>query len=182
MELRRQLLHMGLGALLILMVWSLELEHVILAVLVAVLAGLAVLNRKLRGSKVPVADELLMIFGREHEPPAYGAFWYALGVLLILSFVNNTNWTIASIFMLGISDGISTVVGLRGTHKLPYNNKKTVEGTGAFLVSSLVCSLWIGTLAIPFSILGAVLESADIELDDNLVLSLFSVGFFFLVG
>ncbi|MFH1448417.1 MAG: hypothetical protein ABIG39_06135 [Candidatus Micrarchaeota archaeon] len=182
MEKLRQWFHIGIGIMLLLLVWLAEREYVVLTVLCGFLCGITVLNLKLAGLRVPVIDELLSVFERPNTPPGYGAFWYAFGVLVIISFIQNADYVMAAILVLGISDGVSTIVGLGSSRRLPYNKNKTVGGSLGFAIVSLLSFVWIGALAIPFSIIGAFLEGVDLRFDDNLVISLFSVAFFLLVG
>ncbi len=179
MENRRKVFHIEIGIFLMLLLVSLRFEYVVLIVLASVFLGLVILNKKLLGGSVPIADEMLIVFGREGESPAHGAFWYAFGVLLIFSFVQDFNGILASVFILGVSDGLSTIVGIHGKHKLPYNKKKSLEGTAGFAFVSLVTYFLIGPIAILFSLLGAFFESIDLKLDDNLIISIFSCVFFF---
>ena len=179
MERKRKSFHLLFGLFVLGLSLGLGREYAVLFVLISFLAGLVILNRKLAGMKVPLADELLAIFNRPGEPPGYGAFWYVFGMLVALTFVKGLNGTLASVLMLGVSDAVSTLVGMRGKKALPYNKNKTFEGTLAFAIVSLVSFIWIGWLAIPFSLLGAFVESLDIGLDDNLMISLFCALFFF---
>ncbi|MFH0818239.1 MAG: hypothetical protein V1909_06440 [Candidatus Micrarchaeota archaeon] len=178
-ELRRKLFHLGLGAFVIGLALNPDREYAILFLFGAFLAGLGVLSLKLRGLFVPLADELLTRLSRKDEPPGYGAFWYVTGMLLILTFVKPDGYMLASLMMLCISDATSALVGRMGSHKLPYNKIKTFEGTLAFVIVSAVSFFWLGPIAIPFALFGALIESIDSRLDDNLRIAVFCIVFFF---
>ena len=178
MEKRRKAFHLAFGVFAILISFLIGRDDAVLVMLVAFLGGLVVLNRKLKGHNVPVADELLASFGRPNEPPGYGAFWFVLGILAIMSYVQSTNGMLASLLMLGVSDAASGFFGLKGKTRIPYNRNKSLEGSAAFFLVSLLSYFWIGWLAIPFALLGALVESVDIGLDDNLLIALFCILFF----
>ena len=74
---------------------------------------------------------------------------------------------IATLFF---ADSIATIVGMNlGKKHMPHNNNKTLEGTIAFfLVLSAIGLLLIGTYAVPLAAVLAMIESAEMQLDDNL--------------
>ena len=72
-----------------------------------------------------------------------GPLFYVLTVLLVTSFF----WrqSVTSFLAIGImagGDGMADIVGRRfGKHKLPYNEKKSVEGSLAFIVFGSLMTL-----------------------------------------
>ena len=182
MEIRRKLFHIAFGILVLSLAIFLDPEYAIAFTFVSLLAGLLILDRKLRKLKVPLADELLELFGRPGEPPGYGAFWFIFGLLALLAFVVKREEMLASILMLGLGDAVSTLVGSTGRRRLPYNKNKTFEGSLAFFAISLASVAWLGLIAVPFAFLGAFVESIDARIDDNLLISLYCIAFFLILG
>ena len=178
MELRRKLFHIAFGVLVLSLAFFFDPEYAIAFTFLSLLAGLLVLDRKLRRLRVPLADELLELFGRPGEPPGYGAFWFIFGLLALLAFVVRREEMLASLLMLGVGDAVSTIIGSRGRWRIPYNTGKTFEGSLGFLAASLVSFIWLGPTAVPFALLGTLVESIGARIDDNLLISLFCVAFF----
>jgi dolichol kinase len=178
-EFRRKAFHLSFGFFSIALAYY-DRELAIAFLFVSLLAGLLLLSRKLAGAKIPIADELLQVFGRPGELPGYGAFWFIFGLLLCSTFISAKGEALSAILMLGIADGVSTLAGIKGRHKLPYNKNKTLEGSLAFAIISVFSVMWIGLIAIPYAILGAIIEGADTRVDDNLLLALYSAAFFLL--
>lgn len=178
-EKKRKMFHLSFG-LIVLTLSYLWRELAVAFVIVSFIAGTIILNMKLKGMKVPIADELLETLGRKGEPHGHGAFWYVLGLLMALTFIRGTGGMLAAVLMLGVADGVSAIVGATGKTRLPYNRRKTLEGSIAFALTSLASFFWIGWLAVPFSLLGAFVESVDSRYDDNLLIPLFACFFFFL--
>ncbi|MFH1470584.1 MAG: hypothetical protein ABIF01_02445 [Candidatus Micrarchaeota archaeon] len=179
-EMRRKLFHLGFGAFVISLALIPDREYAISFVLCSFLAGLGILSLKLRGVQLPIADELLARLERKGAPPGYGAFWYLFGILSILAYVQNQDALFASLLMLCIADASSSLAGQFGRNRLPHNKNKTFEGSLAFLSVSLVSFFWLGFLAVPFSLIGAFVESLDTRVDDNFLISSFCIVFFFL--
>ncbi|MDO8340288.1 MAG: hypothetical protein Q7T16_06545 [Candidatus Burarchaeum sp.] len=187
-ELNRQVVHMlfGLIILAILFVSLLSPQDAIVAAQVFSLSVLICLlfmiDRRTKNLSSPLSDFLLYALERKDSPPAHGAMWYALGSLLALTFLSNI-WAIAAtIFLLAVADGLSTLIGINHHHPLPHNKKKTIEGTAAFFITGLATYAFIGLLAVPLSFLAALAESLDLGLDDNLTIPLASIVFFKLAG
>ncbi|QLJ53147.1 MAG: hypothetical protein Sv326_0972 [Candidatus Fermentimicrarchaeum limneticum] len=181
LEIRRRVVHISFGLLLIavLSIGGGSYEVIEGALLAIFLVGLWIVDMKLKKRKLPVVDYLLDNFERPHALPAYGAFWYGLGVLLLLSFINNVDYVKAGIAILALGDGISTLVGRSGTRRVFYNRNKTVEGSIAFFfVSAIASYLFIGVGGILLAFLCSVAESIDWGIDDNLIIPLACLLFY----
>jgi phytol kinase len=185
LELRRRLIHISFGLLLIavLSVWGANrYEYIEGALLALFIVGLWVVDWKLKKRKLPVVDYILEIFERPHALPAYGAFWYGMGVLLLVSFIRNIYYVQAGIAILAIGDGVATLVGMSGRMRIFYNPDKTVEGTAAFFIaSSIFAYIFIGSTGILLSFICALAESVDWGVDDNFIIPLTCVLFYLLV-
>jgi dolichol kinase len=185
LEIRRRLIHISFGLLLIavLSLWGASSYEYIEGVLLATfIVGLWVIDQKLKKRELPVVDYMLEMFERPHALPAYGAFWYGMGVLLLLSFVRDIDYMRAGIAILALGDGIATLVGRSGTMRIFYNPNKTIEGTAAFFVfSSFAAYLFIGSTGIALSLLCSLVESIDWGVDDNFIIPLTCVLFHILI-
>jgi len=184
-EIRRRLIHISFGVLVILalsLLGSDRFEFAEGALLATFLVGLWIIDQKLKKRKLPIVDYMLWLFERPHSLPAYGAFWYGMGILLLLSFVRNMNYVLAGIAILALGDGASTLVGMNGNMRIFYNKKKTVEGTAAFfIVSSLASYPFLGSTGIALSLLCSIAESIDWGVDDNFIIPLTCLLFYLLI-
>ncbi|MFH2105932.1 MAG: hypothetical protein ABII22_01620 [Candidatus Micrarchaeota archaeon] len=104
--------------------------------------------------------------------------WYLVGIILIATFLKDPNQIAASIWILAIGDSISTVIGRKGGHKLPYNKKKTFEGTAAFILFSLASYVFVGKIAIPISIAAGLAEGLPTRIDDNVLIPIVLIVLF----
>jgi len=182
LEIRRRLIHISFGVLAVLalsLLGSDRFEFVEGALLACFLVGLWIIDQKLKKRKLPIVDSMLETFERPHALPAYGAFWYGMGILLLLSFVRDMNYIAAGIAILALGDGASTLVGMNGNRRIFYNKKKTLEGTAAFfIVSSLASYPFLGTAGVGLSLLCSIAESIDWGVDDNFVIPLTCLVFY----
>lgn len=164
----RQLFHMaiGLGALAALLLFGRGV--LMAAVFFTILLGLLLINMRLQGAKLFFITWFEERFERPDAPlPGWGSACYAAGALIALTFLQDVPEIASVIFILGIGDGVSTLAGRRGKTRMPYNPKKTAEGSIAMLLASLPAYYFIGPLAIPLAIAGALAESLPV-VDDNL--------------
>lgn len=170
-ELNRDLVHLGIGVSLISLLYLVENEAEAYSIILALitlgflLSNYAVLYRKSRISK------FLYSLERDYAKFGIGAVWLALGTLFSLGFIFN-KWILLAImacFLIG--DPLATLFGLRyGKHKLLYNKRKSIEGSLVYFISSsLVGFIFIGFYSFIIGILGALIESVDIKIDDNLL-------------
>jgi dolichol kinase len=182
LEIRRRVVHIlfGLFLIAVLSVWGSSSYEIIEGLLLAsFLVGLWIVDMKLKKRKIPVVDYLLEMFERPHALPAHGAFWYGMGVLLLLSFIGDINYILAGIAILALGDGASTLIGRSGVRRIFYNKKKTLEGSAAFfIVSSFASYLFIGQAGIALSFLCSIAESIDWGVDDNFIIPLSCLVFY----
>lgn len=179
-ELRRQLLHIVVGVLLIASLFisahlyrangPVYLEFVIF---LGLLVLLVMIHDRSSSKRSGITSTLFSAFERPGARQGYGAFWYGMGTLLLFVFINDINFLAASLVALGIGDGIATLVGSRGKMRNPLNPKKTVEGTLAFFISTAAISFFfIGPLAFVLALLTALVESLPPKFDDNFTIPL----------
>ncbi len=177
----------GLGVMLLLHVFlsaygSAGIERLEMLLVGLFLIGVILLDLKLKEKRLPFIDEALALLERPDSLPAHGAFWYVLGVLAILSFLRDYNFMYASLVILALGDGLSTLVGQFGRMRLPYNGEKTVEGAAAFFVGGLPAYFFVGAVGVLAAGLCALIESFRIDFDDNFVVPLACIAIFKFVG
>ncbi|MBI5051494.1 hypothetical protein HZC08_01920 [Candidatus Micrarchaeota archaeon] len=169
-EFGRQTVHIIVAFILIVLLFALGTFKFMALLFFGILSGALLINWMSLGSKIPIADWFHSKFERPNVRfPGYGSAWYAVGVLLMTVFLQDPSKIAAGIIVLGIGDGLSTIVGLNyGKNKIPYNPKKSVEGSLAFFLSSLLSYFFIGPSALLLAFISTLIESLPIELDDNL--------------
>lgn len=190
-ELRRQLLHITTGLLLVaaLQAFSIQygdngriyLEFVIFVGLQAIL--LLINHWHITGGR-GVLHVLLGLFERRGSRPGYGAFWYGMGILFAFVFLSSKPFLAATIIALGVGDGAATIAGVYGTHSNPLNRSKTIEGTLAFFVSVAFLSMiflepWVG---LALATVTAAVESLPPKFDDNFTVPLASILLYFVLS
>ncbi|MFH1222422.1 MAG: hypothetical protein V1492_05045 [Candidatus Micrarchaeota archaeon] len=179
-EIKRQLFHIiiGICALAVLLIWG---RGILMGVTFFILIiGLLLINQAYLGRRIGPVDWFIKNFEREDVRfPGWGSACYATGVLLFSAFLNNQAEIAAAIIIIGIGDGLSTLIGRKfGKIKLPYNSNKTVEGSLALFAVSLLGWFFIGPEIIPAAIIAAIIEGLPIPIDDNLSIPVALVLFF----
>ena len=178
----RQVFHIfvGIGAIAVLLL--LGRGFLLAAVFFTLIIGTILINARMRGMKIGLVEWFVERFEREDAPlPGWGSACYAAGALIAVSFLSDIG-QIASIFLvLGVGDGLSTIIGRRGKVKLPYNQKKTLEGAAAIFIPSLAAWAFIGPMALPLAFVAALSESVP-KLDDNLVIPAACTALFMVIG
>ncbi len=178
----RQLFHIlvGIGALSTLLLFG--RGFMLAAVFFIILAGTLLMNARLLGRKVALVQWFEERFERLDAPlPGWGSACYAAGALVAISSLSDASQIAAVIFVLGIGDGLSTLAGLRGRLRLPYNPRKTLEGTLAMFLSSLAAYAFVGPLALPLALIAALAETIP-GIDDNLTIPIACAAFFLVVS
>lgn len=169
-ELNRQLFHIILGLASILLLAHFGRGFMTAAVFFVIIIGTLLMNAKIRGARIFFVEWFEELFERSDAPlPGWGSAAYAIGVLVVLTFLSDISQMAAVIYILAVGDGISTIIGRRGRIKIPYNDKKTVEGSLALFVSSLPGYLLIGPIIVPLAIVASLVESIP-YLEDNLAI------------
>jgi dolichol kinase len=170
-ELKRQAFHIVLGIATLSALLLFGRGFMIAAVFLTIITGSLLINARMLGKKIALVRWFERNFERPDAMfPGWGSACYATGALIALTFLNDIGAIAAIIFILGIGDGIATIIGKMGRIKLPYNKNKTLEGTMAFFFASLPAYYFVGPLVIPLAIAGALVESIDFKVDDNLMI------------
>ncbi len=167
-ETERQLFHILLGVIAVVLLLHFGRTFMIAAVFFIIIFGTVFINLKLRGKKIPIIDWFEKKFERTGvRLPGWGSACYAMGTLIPLVFLSDVSKIAGVIVILALGDGVSTLVGRYGKIKIPYNQKKTFEGSIAMFASSLLSYYFVGPIAIPLALIAAIIESMPI-VDDNL--------------
>ena len=178
-EMKRQLFHIFIGicALAVLLIWG---RGILMGItFFIVIIGLLLINQAYLGRKIGLVEWFIKNYEREDVRfPGWGSACYATGVLMLSAFLNSQAEIAAAIIIIGIGDGLSTIVGRMGKTKLPYNDRKTVEGSLALLAVSLPGWIFIGPAIIPAAIIAAIIEGLPLPIDDNLSIPVALVLFF----
>jgi len=174
-ELGRKSVH-AVGVIFILLSYFIPRHFFLVLLLAALLVTAAHCAMMPVLSKIPIIRKISAFFNsltrkEEQKKGIYiGATTYLLSMLIIAFFFNLQIFRAASL-LLAIGDSASTIFGIRfGRHKLPYNKKKSIEGSlagfaAALVSTSLVLNFPLAAIA---SAVGMLVESLPWKLDDNL--------------
>jgi dolichol kinase len=178
-EVKRQVIHAIAGLVLLAVLFLYGRDVLIYLSFGLLVIGSILINLHTFKKKNKIYELLYNELERPNAPFAgWAPAWYLIGVILIATFLKDPNQIAASIWILAIGDSTSTIIGRKGTHKLPYNKKKTVEGTVSFILFSLVSFIFVGKIAIPISIAAALAESLPIKIDDNVLIPIVLIVLF----
>jgi dolichol kinase len=178
-ELKRKLLHLSFGLILISVLFYSGRKNLIILLSLMLLLGSIMIMWRLQGRQIPVVAWFEETFERENVRfPGYGAFWYVVGTLLAALFLGNPDEIAAVILALAAGDSAATIFGVRARHTLPYNSCKTIEGSIAFFVFTLTAFLLVGWMGVALAALTAVVESLPMPVDDNLTIPVAAALFF----
>lgn len=169
-ESKRQAIHMLLG-LFFFFIWLVYPLLSIGLLSLGLMIGLILFHLKAKGSKILIADIFLEHAERGLTPPGLGALTFFAGISISL-LIPDTNIAIATCLLLIIGDSASSLIGTRfGRNRLPYNDKKSVEGTMTFLLIGLIIVSAISYSLFPLVLLATFAESiTGHRLDDNLLI------------
>jgi len=182
-ELRRKLLHITAGTIFAfsinLLLKKYSAVEIAAVLTLFVLSGLAIsflYKKNVARTALFLFYYLIEKFEREEEKkkiPGKGVFMFFAGAVLTIIIFKSIGIVTASILIVALGDGMSTLIGLMfGTHPLPYNKKKTFEGSIAFVVFGFAGALTQVSPAQAFAAATVcmVVESLPLRIDDNLVI------------
>ncbi|MDE1861202.1 MAG: hypothetical protein KGH72_05830 [Candidatus Micrarchaeota archaeon] len=171
-ELKRDVLHIVAGALLMLCFIFLQNAEAITILLLVILIGLFGI-RYAETNKRGALYRYAYTFERSGARLGHGALWLGLGSLIAIAFLNNT-YVLLVFSATFIADPLATIVGIAlGGPKLPYNKSKSVVGSAVyFVVAAIIGSIFVGVWALPLALAAAMIEGARLGMDDNFTVSL----------
>jgi len=175
-ELRRRLLHIALGPVL---VWGMYTGWLTEWLLFWILAAGIVLSFLVRNWRLPVIGWFLDHFDRHSEDfPGRGAITYFIGSLLALQLFPQ-DIAFAAILILAFGDGISGLIGPFGRLKTQLSAIKLFEGTLAGVAAgAAAASFFISPIEAGIAATAAMtFEAMEIRLnqkilDDNVIVPL----------
>ncbi len=181
-EFQRQIIHLIIGLLAIAFLFYFGRGMTIGVVFTVIIAGTFMINAQLLGIRIRLLEWIEARFERKDVLfPGWGSACYAGGVLIPLIFLTDINQIAAIIFILATGDGFSTIIGRNGKILLPYNKKKTLEGSLAFVIASLPAYYFIGFMIIPLAVIATIIESIDWGLDDNIIIPIVGTAFLLVI-
>ncbi|PTD93905.1 hypothetical protein C9439_05290 [archaeon SCG-AAA382B04] len=185
-EEKRQLVHLLLGVLLVILIEigliaqigeilvPKFLEPISRVLLFVTLSGF-VISFLCREFWVPLVSYFIRKLEREEAMevlPGKGTLLASVGIFLTSIFFE-TNILSASILALAVGDSFSNLFGKYfGKTRIPYNQKKSLQGSiGGLVLSTISISIYFD---LPIAIVGGftamLIESISLPLDDNLVI------------
>jgi phytol kinase len=182
-EQARQIVHASVGLFLCLMIWFAGIETTFYFVLIGTCLGIFLVHIVLTGIKPPCVDKLLDRLERRGAIPGEGSMYYALGSLFVLGLLKENATASASVILiLAIGDSLSTYIGMNyGKTRLPWNNRKTLEGSIGFAVGAM-CALFVLPLSVTLvAILAAVIVESLPRLNDNITVPVVSSLVYYLL-
>lgn len=172
-ELWRQLIHAS-GVFIVIFSYFLP-SQLLIILCVAILAFVIIVFRLDHNHHIPFFSTIFRVAKRDDDERGFAYFF--IGIIITLSiFQFNMNIVNAAILILLFGDSASTLIGKRfGKIKLPFQPRKTLEGSLAFLIVGFLVSLtqlplipaFIGALA------GTITEAYS-PIDDNVPIPLIS--------
>lgn len=178
----RQLFHFSLSLVAMAIATLFGHETAAYIVACALIFGLVLVHLKLRGMHLGMLEHALDRVERPGVIKGYGALTFTAATLAILTLLPTEPQMLASLVILGFGDSASTFFGLQGKRKLPYNRRKTLEGSAAFFVFSLPAAYFAGLPAVLVAAAAALAESFESRMDDNLIIAVVCVVGFRLFG
>jgi len=183
LEFRRKLFHFFSLLSLALFVLFLPFWANVLFFSVAIVINYLLVKRqkKLLGLLSP------LIYALERERnlsrPGIQSLYALLGIFI--SYLLFGEGSLYGILVLAVGDAFSGLVGYyMGKHPLPYNPRKTAEGSLAFFISSFLALLPFTDMytALFVSLTCALAESLPLPFDDNFYIPLLASSLMFLAG
>lgn len=176
LEVNRDIIHILLG-IVVLAIFMLFSVYYAIAIVVALILIGYINNSVLAQRKKGSFYRFLALFERPGANYGVSALYLGTGTLLLIGFIHNLHFLIIGFAALLFADPIATIVGitLDGV-KLFYNKRKSVFGTASFfVVVSLVGWPFVGAYSLLFGAALAIVESIDMQIDDNITIPVFMI-------
>ena len=125
---------------------------------------------RLNGIRFPVLNSVtrLCVRASERRKLALAPVALALGVMLSLVLFPTLIASV-SIAILACADSMATIAGkFYGKIRIPYNHKKSLEGSIAFFITAFICAVIYVPLktALIVSLVSCIIESLPVEFDN----------------
>ncbi|MGO9386964.1 MAG: diacylglycerol/polyprenol kinase family protein [Methanobacterium sp.] len=172
-ELFRQLIHAS-GVFVVILSYFLKTE-ILIIICIGIVIFMELLFRINKNHHVLFFSDILKRSKRRDDERGFAYFFIGI-ILTLIFFHSNINVANAAILLLVFGDSASNLVGRNfGKIKLPLQEKKTLEGTLAFVVVGFLFALTQVTFypAILGALSGAIIEAYS-PIDDNIPIPLLS--------
>lgn len=177
-EFFRKFFHLFFGTLFLLLIYYFGTENSLIIISGLFLIGLILALIVRSGYKNKFIKEILEIVERDHEKhfPGKAALLFFLSAIILLYFFrNDTTIVIASLSLIIFADLSAAVIGKLFGKRVILNKKhykKTLEGTIACFLVSLIILLFV--VPIPIAILIAMISTLIefLPINDNLAMPL----------
>lgn len=172
-ELFRQLIHAS-GVFIVVLSYFLKPDALII-IAILVLLFVVLLFKLDKRYNIPFFSFIFRHCKREDDERGFIYFFVGIILTLVL-FQFNMPVANAAILILLFGDSASTIIGRKwGEHKLPFNPKKTLEGSISFFVVGLVLALTqVSLLPALLGVFFGALTEAYSPVDDNIPIPLVS--------
>ncbi|MEM0120822.1 MAG: hypothetical protein QW688_05200 [Thermoprotei archaeon] len=115
-----------------------------------------------------------LVMNNQGETKYLSSTFYGFSAIALLLALYYTRPAVGGILTLTLSDTMAAIVGVHGKMRIPQVNK-TIEGTAAMLVSSILILLAIGVppiIAIITALCATIVEMLPLPIDDNFLIPL----------
>lgn len=187
LEIKRQAFHLLCGVAFVVLIYKNILNALGIAIILVIGFILSYLSRERR---IPGVDWLLEQFEREEnfrKFPGRGAFFYGLGILIVLLLFEK-DIVLAAIMILALGDSVSRLIGPYGMVTNPLNNKKFIEGCVAGIIAGFLGAMLFVNVIEAFlaAFIAMIAEGIEVrfgwqQLDDNLVIPIVAGAVIWLV-
>ncbi len=130
---------------------------------------------RLNGTRFPVLSSITVLCVRSSERRRFAIAPVTLALGVVLSLVLfPTTIACVTIAILACADSIATIVGkFYGKIRIPYNPKKSFEGTAAFFITAFICAVVYVPVktALIVSLVSCIIESLPVK-HDNITIPL----------
>ena len=172
-EVLRKGVHLLVGLSIAIAIPLVDMQLVLWAFVFAIFAGFVLSDAISRGYTLPLISRVVLLLERKDVMPGKGTLYFAIGVFFVLVFFP-VQVVIPAIICLAVLDGVATLVGIHyGRHKIW--KSKSLEGTLAGMITTVVALLIMTPLSVPLAI-AAAFTAGVVELlspvDDNLTIPL----------
>ncbi len=177
----RQVTHLLVGVAAVALVQYVGFNSALLFMFIIFVFGLLLANFKVLRGRIKIIDALLELTDRRTAIPGQGAMFFAIGILLLLTFARPLEFGLGIVLLHAAGDAFATMVGLRFHNPLPWNNRKSWTGLAAFVVFGVIAGQFFIPLhkAILYSIVLGIVESLPLPIDDNVSVPMAALIFSF---
>ncbi len=187
MEIRRNVFHLIIGLLIVLLVYLDLLTPFLIGIIILIGLLVSLITRKY---KLPGIDWFLKTFDREEDIkqiPGKGIIFMFVGAFIAVFFFPK-DIALAAVIILALGDSVSRLVGPFGYLKHPFHSEKFLEGVIAGAFAATLGAMFFVPFVQAFfaSVVAMLIEGVDLEIkkirvDDNLMIPVVAGGIMWLI-